>query len=321
MKKILSLIVLQASVILVLNAQPVSEYTYKLDNGITVKMERCWNQVWVQQDYAALKAGDQNPLSVTTRTLGDLTSGSSFKLMRSGKEVKTQGAAPGTYDLKLAFKLSGKPGTLSFIVSNVVIKPKTKTAVTITLYDYQILIAEAPASNGGLSFFVSQINKYKGNTDQTNAIGMPKFYVKGNHDQAVPPTEATSKTSDKVKPGVYDVLISIGISGQTQKVWLENFTMKPDVNYTVTTNLNGGVIAYAGGNRDVKNMHLYPAGTAAKQTGSPSPIKNLELYNYENVTTNNACPPGAYDVLLASGTKFEWHKNFVIKTGSKTEVR
>ena len=321
MKKLLFLLIWQFAVIIALNAQPISDFTYKLDNGITVKMERCWNQVWVQQDYTALKAGDQTPLSVTTRTLGDLTSGSSFKLIRSGKEVKTQGAAPGTYDLKLAFKLSGKPGALGFVVANVVIKPKTKTSVTVTLYDYQISIAETPASNNGLSLLESKINKYKGNNDQTNSIGIPKYYAKGNHDQAVKPVEELSTTSDKLKPGVYDVLISTGISGQTQKIWLENFTMKADVNYTVTTNLNGGVIAYSGGDRDVKKMHFYPAGTAAKQTGTPAPIKNLELYNYENVASNNACPPGAYDVLLSSGNKYEWRKNIVVKTGSKTEIR
>ena len=321
MKKLLSLIILQLVVILTLNAQPVSDYIYKLDNGIIIKTERCWNQVWVQQDYAALKAGDQNPLAITTRTLGDLTSGSSFKLVRAGKEVKTQGAAPGTYDLKLSFKLSGKPGTLSFVVGNVVLKPKTKTTVTITLYDYQIFISESPTTINGLSFFDSKIIKYKGNTDQTNSMGIPMFYAKGKHDQVIPPAESVSKTSGKMKPGVYDVLISMSISGQTQKIWLENFTMKPDITYTISTNLNGGVISYAGGDRDIKNLHLYPAGTAAKQTGTPAPIKNLELFRYENISSNNACAPGAYDVLLASGNKYEWRKNLVIKTGSKTEIR
>ena len=321
MKKLLSLLILQLAIILALKAQPVKDYSYKLDNGITVKTERCWNQLWVQQDYVALKADDQNPLAVSTRTLGDLTSGSSFKLMRAGKEVKTKGAAPGTYDLKLAFKLSGKPGTLSFIVPNVVVKPKMKTTVTITLYDYQIFISESPTTINGLSFFDSKIIKYKGNTDQTNSVGIPMFYTKDRHDKVIPPAESVSKTSGKMKPGVYDVLISISISGQVQKVWLENFTMKPDITYSISINLNGGVIAYAGGDRDVKNLHLYPAGTAAKQTGTPSPIKNLELFRYENISANNACAPGAYDVLLAIGNKYEWRKNLVIKTGSKTEVR
>ena len=64
------------------------------------------------------------------------------------------GATPGTYDLKLTFKLSGKPGTLSFVVGNVLIKPQTKTSVTITLYDYQISIAESPDPSKGCHFMI-----------------------------------------------------------------------------------------------------------------------------------------------------------------------
>ena len=323
MKKLIFFFALQTCVILSLLAQPVSEYTYKLDNGITVKTEHCWNQVWVQQDYAALKTGEKTPLTVITRTLGDLTSGSSYKLLRSGKEVKMLGAAAWTYDLKLMFKLSGKPGTLSFVVSNVLIKPQTKTSVTITIYFYQISIAETPGPLKGLSFYDLKINKFKGNTDQSNNMGIPSFYAKGKHNKPIPPDESTNNTSGKIKPGTYDVLISIGISGQAQKVWLENFTMKPDINYKIAANLNGGVIIYTGGNKEVKNIHLYPAGTAAKQTGVPAPIKNLELGSYDNLTLTNACPPGAYDVLLTfgNGTKYEWRKNLVVKTGSRTEVK
>jgi hypothetical protein len=323
MKKLFAFWILQTFVILSLPAQPVSDYSIKLDNGITVKNEHCWNQVWVQQDYAALKTGEKTPLSVVTRTLGDLTSGSSFKLQRAGKEVKMLGATPGTYDLKLTFKLSGKPGTLSFIIGNVLIKPQTKTSVTITLYDYQISIAESPGSLKGLASFDLKINKFKGNTDQNSNMGIPSFYAKGKHDKTIHPDEATNNTSGKIKPGTYDVLISIGISGQAQKVWLENFTMKPDVKYGILTNLNGGVIIFTGINHEVKNMHLYPAGTAAKQTGTPAPVKNLELGSYDNLTLTNACPPGSYDVLLTfgNGTKYEWRKNIIVKTGSRTEVK
>jgi hypothetical protein len=323
MKKLFSFLAFQTLIFLSVCSQPVLDYTYKLDNGITVKMERCWNQVWVQQSFADLKAGDQSPLAVSTRTLGDLTASSSFKLQRSGKEVKTQGAAPGTYDLKLSFKLSGKPGNLSFVVNNVVIKAKTKTTVSITLYDYQIAIAESPSSSKGLASFDSKINRYKGNTDQTNNIGVVSFFAKGQHDKTITPDESTSKTSGKIKPGTYDILVSIGVSDQIQKVWLENFTMKPDVNYNISTNLNGGVISYTGGNKDVKALRLYPAGTSAKQTGAASPIKNLELGNYEAVAAMNACAPGSYDVLLTygSGNKHEWKKNLVVKTGSRTEVK
>ena len=323
MKKLFTFLALQTIFILSLHAQPVTDYSYKLDNGITVKTERSWNQVWVQQDYAASKAGDLTPLSVSIRTLGELTAGSSFKLLRAGKEVKMQGAAPGTYDLKLSFKLSGKPGTLSFVVGNVSIKPKTKTTVTITLYDYQIAIAESPASLKGLSFFDTKINRFKGNTDQTNNVGIPLLYAKGQHDKPIPPDESTNKSSGKIKPGTYDLQITIIISDQTQKVWLENFTMKPDMNYMISINLNGGVIVYNGGNKDVKNLRLYPAGTAAKQTGAPATIKNIELGNYVNITTSNACRPGSYDVLLVfgNGNKYEWRKNIIVKTGSRTEVK
>lgn len=323
MKKLSAILVMQAIIILSLQAQPVSDYTYKLDNGVTVKMDRCWNQVWVQQEYAGLKAGEKTPLSVVTRTLGDLTSGSSFKLLKAGKEVKMLGAAPGSYDLKLTYKLSGKPGTLSFIVGNVLIKPQTKTSVTVTLYDYQVSIVETPGAFKGLSFYDLKINKFKGNTEQASNMAIPSFYSKGKHDKSIKPDESTNNTSGKIKPGTYDVLVSLGISGQTQKVWLENFTLKPDVNYMISTNLNGGVIMYTGGNKEVKNMHLYPAGTAAKQTGAPTPVKNLELGSYDNLTLTNACPPGAYDVLLTfgNGNKYEWRKNVVVKTGSRTEVK
>jgi len=323
MQKLLSFLALQVIATFYILAQPVSEYSYKLANGITVRTERCWNHVWIQQDFAAMTAGEQTPLGVSTRILGDLTSGSSFKLLREGKEVKMQGAAPGTYDLKLTFNLAEKAGTLSFIVENVIIKPKTKTTVSITLYDYQISIAESPASLKGLSFFDSKINRFKGNAEQSKNVGIPAFYAKGTHEKLISPDETVTNTSVKIKPGTYDVLISMGICGQMQKVWLENFTLKPDMNYLISTNLNGGVIAYSGVNKDVKKIHLYPAGTAATQTGAPSPVRNLELGSFDGNVASNACAPGSYDVLLAygSGNKYEWKKNLVVKTGSRTDIR
>lgn len=247
MKNLFLLLALQTVLICSLQAQPVSNYSYKLDDGITIKTEHCWNQVWVQQSYTAMNAGDKaSPLAVNIRTLGDLISSSTFKLIGAGKEVKLQGATPGTYDLKLTFKLSGKPGTLSFVVGNLVIKPKTKTSVSVILYDYQILIEEAPASLKGLTYYDFKINRYKGNTEQNMNKAVPLFYAKGNHDKPITPDEKTGDTFGKIKPGTYDVLISISISGQTQKVWLENFLLKPDFNYKIATNLNGGVITYTG---------------------------------------------------------------------------
>ena len=234
--------------------------------------------MWVQQIYSPISNTDKTPLAVNIRALGDLISGSSFKLMSAGKEMKLQGATPGTYDLKLNFKLSGKPGTLSFVVGNIIIKPNTKTAVSVTLYDYQILIAESPSVQNGLSSYETLVNRCKNNTIQDLYFGTPSFYPKGQHDKPITPDQVSGNTTGKIKPGTYDLLISIGISGQTQKVWLENFQMKPDISYKISTNLNAGGIIYSGGNKDVGVMLLYPAGTASRQTGNPSLIKALKLY-------------------------------------------
>jgi len=277
----------------------------------------------VQQDYSPLNAGDKNPLAVNVRTIGDLISGSSYKLLNNGKEVKMQGVASGTYDLKMTFKLSGKPGTLSFVVGNILIKPKTKTNVSVTLYDYQILIEESTAEMKGLSRYDSHVNRCKGNTIQDLYFGVPTFYAAGIHDKTITPDKSESNTKGTIKSGTYDVLISIGISGQTHKIWLENFQMKPNISYKISTNLNAGGIIYTGGNKDVKMMHLYPAGTSSRQSGNPSPMKSLETISYENVTIANCCSPGTYDVLLniKNGSKYEWRKNIVIQTGVKTEVK
>jgi len=320
MKKLFLLITIQALVILSLHSQPVTEYSYKFDNGIIVKTERCWNQVWVQQSYAAMSAADKTGLIVDIRTLGDLISGSSFKLFNGTKEVKTQGAAPGTYDLKLTFKLSAKPGTLGFVVKNVIIKPDTKTTVSITLYDYQIMITESPAPQAGLASYESVVNRCKTNTIQDIYFGVPTFYAPGKHDASITPDKTEEKTKGSIKPNTYDVLVSVGISGQTHKIWLENFKMQPDIKYIITTNLNAGGITYAGP-LDVKGMHLYPAGTAARQTGNPAPNKSAETISYEKAKITNCCSPGMYDVLLNLGNKFEWRKSVAVTTGAKVEVK
>jgi hypothetical protein len=322
MKKLMFILTLLTVFVFSSQAQPVSDYSYKLNNGIEIKMDRCWNHAWVQQSYAPMTASDKSPLSVSVRSMGYLISGSAFNLESAGKEVKLQGAAPGTYDLKMSFKLSGSPGTLSFLAKNIVIKPKTKTSVSITLYDYQFILVES-AGTGSLCSFKSQVNIYKATSEQDMYKGAFTFYEKGNHDKAISPDESTDASSGKIKPGKYDVLISIIISDQLQKIWLENFEMKANKSYAVNINLNAGEIIYGGGNRDVKQMHLYPAGTAARQTGTPAPVKNLEIISYDNILNPNACAPGVYDVLLniKNGSKYEWRKNIIINTGARTNVK
>jgi hypothetical protein len=321
MKKLLSIQALSVMMILTLQAQPVSDYLYKLDNGITIKTDRTWSQVWVQQSYAPLSANDQNSVAVNVRTLGDLIASQSFVLMSKGKEVKTKGIAPGSYDLKMTFKLSGKPGTLSFVVGNVLIKPNTKTNVGITLYDYQITIDESMTATSGLSSFETSVHRCKSSGVEVNLQGIPSFYSPGNRTAPVTPDEGSGKTKGRIKAGTYDVLMTIGLSGQSHKVWLENFQMKPGTSYRISTNLNAGGIIYTGGNKNVKSMHLYPAGTAARQTGMPAPVKNQETISYTNIMDINCCTPGTFDVLLRTGDKYEWRTNIAVTTGTKTEVR
>jgi hypothetical protein len=323
MKKLCSFFVLLSVAILSMQAQPVTEYSYKLENGINIKTEHCWSQVWVQQNYAAITANDKSPLAVNIRTLGDLISGSTFKLLSAGKEVKMQDAAPGTYNLKLIFKLSGKPGSLSFVIENILIKPKMKTSVAVTLYDYQIMIGENPAASNGLASYETLVNRYKSSTIQDLYFGIPVFYAKGKHDKPIPSDQTAGKTSGSIKPGTYDLLIAIGISGQTHNIWLENFTLKPDIKYKISTNLNAGGITYSGLSKDVSMMQLYPAGTASRQTGNPAPNKSIEIISYDNIKVANCCSPGTYDVLLnfKNGARYEWRKNIIIQTGTKSEVK
>ncbi|MGD0340300.1 MAG: hypothetical protein ABSA76_01145 [Bacteroidales bacterium] len=323
MKNLLILFAFQSALIISLNGQTVSNYTCKLDNGIVIKTEKCWNQVWVSQSFGNLNPADKAPLAINLRILGDLTSSSSFKLYSGAKEVKLQDAKPGTYTMKLNFKLSGKPGTLAFDIENVTIKAGSKTTISVTLYDFQYLIQETAGSQGGLSGYELKINRYKGVVEDDPLYGVPSFYMKGKHDTPVTPDKAISNKSGKIKPGSYDMAITLGVSGHTQRIWLENFTMKPDVSYVVTTNLNAGIITYAGVNKDVKAIHLYPAGTADKQSGNPAPDKNFELIKCDNQTLTCGCPPGTYDVLLniKNGTKYEWRKNLVVQTGMRTGVK
>lgn len=323
MKKLLILSAFQIFVIISTQAQPVSDYLYKLDNGITLKTEHTWSQVWVQQTFTPLAPNDQTPLAVSSRTLGELISGQTYILMSKGKEVKLKGAAPGTYDLKMAFKLSGKPGTLSFVVGNVQIKDKTKTTLSVTLYDYQLMIDESAIAGSQLSGFETAVKRCKSSTDSEGYTGIPSFYTKDDHNTAIKPDEAAGKTKGKIKPGTYDLLVTINISGQNHKLWLQNFQMKPGTSYKITTNLNAGGIIYAGTNKDVKAMHLYPAGTAVKQTGNPAPVKNLETISYTDIKSLNCCTPGTFDVLLhvGNGDKYEWRKGVAVTTGTKTEIK
>ena len=324
MRKSIPILILGAVISLQISSQPVSNYLYKLDNGITVKTERTWSQVWVQQKYSNLAAGDKSsPLSVNIRALGSLISGSEYKLLDGEKEVSIQKVTPGTYRLRLTFKLSGTPGTLSFIVENVAIKSKSVTSVDITLYDYQVMVSDAPASLKGMSGYETDIDRCKTHTIQDIYKGTPTFYAVGNHDSPLNLAKTVSDINGEIKPGTYDILITLPVSTQVQKIWLENFIMKPDKRYKVKINLNAGGIQYTGGSKDVTALHLYPAGTSARMGDNPVPNRSLETISYDKVNIANCTSPGVYDVLLNydNGKKYEWRKNIAVTTGSKTDIK
>jgi hypothetical protein len=324
MKKLFSILALQFALTISISGQTVSNYICKLDNGIIVRTEQCWGHVWVEQRFEPISGSNQIPLiSLNVRNLGELISGSSFKLSSGGKEVSLKAAKPGTYIMTLTFKLSGKTGTLSFDVDNILIKPKSKTTISITLYDYQILIEEIPGSQKGSSAYTSKIDVYKGYAEQNPSYGVPTFYLKGVHDKSIAPVETINSKKGKMKPATYDVMLSLGAPGHLQKIWLENFVMKPDVTYNITANLNAGIIAYSGVGKDFKAIHVYPAGTADRQKGSPAPDKNLEMIRCEGQTATSPCPPGLYDILInfGNGARYEWRKNIVVKTGSRTNIQ
>jgi len=229
----------------------------------------------------------------------------------------------GTYDMKVTAKLSGKPGTITFEVNGVEVKSKMKTTVSVTIYDYQITIDEVAAPAKGLAAYESKVIKYKGNADVSPKCGILVFYSKGVRDKAITQDEKTTDQTGKIKPGTYDVQIGIDVCAQSQKIWLENFTMKPDVNYKITANLNAGEVTYAGVNRDVKKLHMYPAGTADRLQGVAKPDKASERIVFDPATAKYPCPPGSYDVLINIGPdkKYEWKKGIVVRTGARSDVK
>ena len=323
MKKLFIILLFQALLTIPLLPQTTSNFIYKFDNGIVVKMERDWTHEWIQQRQDPVSGTETSSVTVNVRTMGELTQSSVFKLTSAGKDVKMKDAAPGTYDLKITSKVTGKPGTISFDVKGILVKPKMKTTVTVTIYNYEISIAETPGANKGQASYETNVVRFKGSTEQNPKWGTTSLYPKGSHEKSLTANESMVENKGKINPGTYDMLLSIESCGSGQKVWFENFAMKADVNYKITTNLNAGEVVYAGTLRDVKKLHMYPAGTADKQQGGAKPDKNLEVMCYEPAVTKFACPPGSYDVLvnIGNGTKYEWRKNIIVRTGMRSDVK
>jgi hypothetical protein len=300
--------------------QTAGNYTFKFDNGAVVKTERDWGHIWIQQKQEAFAANEEHQsVVIKITTFGELGNNTTFKLSSGGKDVKLKEAAPGMYDLKITSKLIGKPGTISFDASGIEVKAKMKTTVTVTIYKYQVSIEDAAVANKGLAGYEAKIALYKGNIDPTGKMATVAFYAKGAHDQKLTPDVVTNEVSGKIKPGTYDALVSIDISGKVQKVWIENITLKADMNYKLITNMNAGTVTYAGGNRDLKILMLYPAGTADR---TPKADKSTAMMVYDPSYSTYPCPPGSFDALLTNGTgKTEWRKNVVVRSGVRTDIR
>ena len=119
-------------------------------------------------------------------------------------------------------------------------KTATRTTLSVTLYDYQVTLEEKQAPLNGLAQYESDVNRCKSHTVQENYYGIPTFYEKGDHSKAINPDKKISNVKGTIKPGTYDLLVTINIANQTQKVWLENFQLKPDISYKLAINLNAG---------------------------------------------------------------------------------
>ena len=72
MKKTL-IFLMQFLTALLLQSQTISNYSCKLDNGIIVKEENCWNRVWVNTRYDTTNMTEKTkPLSINIKAIGEL---------------------------------------------------------------------------------------------------------------------------------------------------------------------------------------------------------------------------------------------------------
>ncbi|MBI5806624.1 hypothetical protein HZA73_11390 [candidate division TA06 bacterium] len=306
-------------------AQVIRDYSYKLDNGATVRTEKGWNYVQAAQTFASQqKPAATGKIDVAVTAVGDLISGYGVKILKAGAEVDSASLTPGIYDLKITCPLSSStPGDISFLVAGAVIRPKTDTKVSVTLHDVQITINEKTEPNQGLAYYETKTNRYHGNWEQNGNWSIPKFFRSGDHKVKVAPDAPGGDYYGKIRGGKYDLYLDIYTRAGGHMIWLENLELKPDVSCRITTNLNAAEVAYTGGEFEVKMLHFYPAGTAAKAKGKPRPDKKAERFAIEGPDHVTPCPPGTYDVLLnySYGGKYVWRKGVVLEVDKKTEIK
>ncbi len=302
--------------------QTISNYEYKFDNGMKMVTEKGWNLVNISQTFNILDtARTKSPLLIKVNSIGDLISESKFKVFKDSSEVNPEIAAVGSYKLSVECRLLQNNGSISFEVNDVVIKEKLQTILTISVHNTEILIQESNAYNNGLMVYETYVIK---NTGQNGIETTPHFYAPGTVSPEIPPAEALDHYLGKNKPGIYDIKtnIELKMTGFSHIIWLQGITLKPDIRYVFSFNLNVGELRYSGGDSNVKAVHLYPAGTANKLKGVAKPQKNIEVFGFERPSWFTISPPGTYDILLEYGPqiKYEWRKNVVCKVGEQTDI-
>ncbi|MRR09959.1 hypothetical protein EG831_07800 [bacterium] len=325
LKRAVVLVAVVAACAAAAGAQTVTNYSYKLDNGIKVVTERGWNWCRATQSFANQeRPGPTGSLTVAVSAVGDLIAGSEVKVLKAGAEVDPATLAPGSYDLRVACPLSSATkGTISFDVAGVAVKPGMDTRVAVSLHDVQVAVDEKPEQRKGLAYYETKTNRYQGNWEQNGNWSLPRFYAPGDHKAKIAPDEPGGDYYGKIKPGTYDICLDIFTRAGGHLIWLENLSLKPDAGHRIVTNLNAAEVAYTGGKFEVKMLHFYPAGTAAKTKGKPRTDKRTERFAIEGPDHVTPCPPGTYDVLVdfSYGLRYEWRTGVTLEVGRKAEIK
>lgn len=302
--------------------QEISNYSYQLLTGERVKMEKGWKEAAVSQVFDSLTGNKNSNFSIVIKTAPVIAGNTSFVVMQGEKARKESFLKSGNYTLRVVHQLNNKGGRISFDIYPLKIQDKMETHLLVNLSDYGISITRKGRPSGGMGYY--QTGVFAGG-QQNGVSTYPYFYAPGNHSVKINPFETMGDYYGKIKPGTYDLLtlIELNMTGFTHRLWLENFRINGDSSYVIQWNLGAAEIRYIGNNYEVKQLILYPQGTAKQKTGKIQRRKELEVLAIERPSSFTFCPPGTYDVLLdfGSGSKFEWRENVKCKAGERTEVR
>lgn len=305
-------------------SQTVSNYKYKLDNGINIVTEKGWNWVNASQTFTPIdSAPTRDALVIRIKSVGDLFGESKITVKKNNLEINPASAKEGSYVVHANCRLLSTPsGSITFEVSNVQVKPKMQTVLTVLVHDVQVSITEAPKSSKGLSYYELKLLNYKGDQGVRGEI---YFFKPGTKTPRIPPAEPQGDYYGLTKPGIYDIqtLFDLNATDFDYKLWFQNMQLKPDTRYILAINLNAAELRYAGGNYEVKALQLYPAGTAKLLNEAAKPQPSKKVFGFERPQRFTLCPPGTYDVLLdyGFGVRYEWRKNVECKVGERVEVK